>query len=293
VAQQRLRQLVAGVLGVPEAPRQGRSRVRLVVRFRVREQRQDRVVVRRRGELDLAALGRRAVGGHDRAQERQLAGAQPRLVGLVVPAALGGQRAHVGIVRQPVEVEPGELRQHLQVEEVLLGEDGRARVQRRPLRHGAAEVPQLEEARPGRHQHVRHQEERAQGERLLVRRERGGRHQADPQLALRRPVLRVRLQLVDERRNQVEGRVHGRRGCQRLQHAEVVAQRVQAHPGQQERAVHRVAVRRLVHVPDERDPDLRPAPCPRVALLLHRVRVHCIGRAALPGRARADGRVAR
>ena len=107
--------LVRRVLRMAVAPRHVGAGVRLPVRVAVAEERQDRVVVGRGGELDPVLVGGAAIGGDDRGQQRPLALGEDALVVLRVVAALRDQRAQRGVALLPVEVEPGQLGQDLEV----------------------------------------------------------------------------------------------------------------------------------------------------------------------------------
>ena len=95
------RQLLGRILGMPERlARHPGMRMGAQVDVRVAQQRQNRVIERRRRELDLAALGRRPVFGND---PRSISSSTARSVSLsssVKPAVLRNQRAARGR-RQP------------------------------------------------------------------------------------------------------------------------------------------------------------------------------------------------
>jgi hypothetical protein len=61
----------------------------------------------------------------------------------------------------------------------------------------------------------------------------------------------VLLELANQRGNQVEGNVNTWKFPEQLHHSPIVFQRVQARPWQHESAGNRIAVFRLMHVPDQ------------------------------------------
>ncbi len=74
-------ELLPRVLGVDETvARRPRVRMRALVDLGVAQERQNRVIERRRRQLDLAARRRLAVGGNDRVQQLELDAAQDMLV---------------------------------------------------------------------------------------------------------------------------------------------------------------------------------------------------------------------
>ena len=113
-------ELLGGVLRVPERlPRPPRVGVRPQVDVGVAQQRQNRVVERRRRQLDLAARGRVAVLGNDPVQQLELDLAQQLLVVLGEAAALGDQRADPRVAVQVERIDPGELVPDLQVAQIV------------------------------------------------------------------------------------------------------------------------------------------------------------------------------
>src|SRR5260370_15378941 len=91
------------------------------------EQGQDRVVVRREGELGLAALSELAVLRHDAPDALQLRREQDRLVLFYEVAVLPLQLREARVLLDPHRVAPGEVEPHLQVADVWrreLGVDG-------------------------------------------------------------------------------------------------------------------------------------------------------------------------
>ncbi len=63
------------------------------------------------------------------------------------------------------------------------------------------------------------------------------------------------VELIDQRRNEVEGRPHGRMALEVERHVEVVLGRVQAHPRQSGAPADRIAIVGLVVVPEEQQVD--------------------------------------
>ena len=169
---------------------------------------------------------------------------------------------------------------HLQVGEVRVGERARE-----PLRIAAAEIPPalVEQLPVARHRSdvpcpVDH-EEAAHDRGALVRPElvRGARRQL--QEAIARAPGDVVLELLQQDRREVHGAADPGVALQDPRHVVVRAGGVEPDPGQEVLARVRVAVGRLVHVPEERE-----------AGLLHRSRTVTAGRPLrLAARARAAG----
>ena len=97
------------------------------VDVRVAQQRQNRVIERRRRDLDLAAGRRRPVFGNDHVQQLELDRAQQPLVVFGEVAALGDQAAHARVLLEIERIEPGELLPDLQVAQIVAGESARRR----------------------------------------------------------------------------------------------------------------------------------------------------------------------
>src|ERR1039457_4770224 len=88
----------------------------------VAQQRQDGVIVRRGGDFDLADAGHLAIDREDLAEDLQLfASHQPLVVERVI-GAFGKQVANFGVGGAELLVEPDQLRDHLEVPEILGGE---------------------------------------------------------------------------------------------------------------------------------------------------------------------------
>jgi len=196
-------------------------------------------------------IGRAAIGGDDRGQERSLPLGQDALVFLRVVAAFRDERAQGGVLLPPVEVEPGELGKDLQVAHLRGPEPRRRDAQRGLVVAGPAQGEQLREPREAADQVLgMGHEGRAQQVDLLglVEPVRGGQAQAELRLA--RLSAHVGVELVEQGGHEVEGHADLRGLGQELHHPPVVLQGMEADPGQDERAVERIPVRRLVHVPE-------------------------------------------
>ena len=177
---------------------------------------------------------------------------------LVVAAevlALLNQGGDLGLV-QKVLVEPGELRQHLQVG-IVAGDE----VRLRPLRAIAGRAiafPQLAIARIAPN-HVH----RVRLEQILQREAPLGRRQLRRRLGhqVKKRIVRVArdviLDLCHQRRNQVEVLVDVGKLVQQFHHPVVVLEGVQPDPGKAILAGDHVFVERLVHVPEQHQPDFR------------------------------------
>ena len=117
--------LALGVLAMREVTlRQLDLRVGATRGVHVADQRQDRVVIRRKGELGLLALGELAIFGDDAADPLQLRGEQDALVFVGEVAILALQLRQVRIVLDPHRVAPGEVEPNLQVADIGDGELG-------------------------------------------------------------------------------------------------------------------------------------------------------------------------
>ena len=76
------------------------------------------MIKRRRGQLDLAALGQAAVQRHDFAQDFQVLGQQDILVVFRVVAALVAQFPQGVVALEGQRVDPGQVEPHLQIAQV-------------------------------------------------------------------------------------------------------------------------------------------------------------------------------
>src|SRR5262245_14785962 len=97
-------------------------RVRSLVDCGVAQQGPNRVIERRRRELDLAPRGCVAVSGNDRIQQLELDRSQDRLVLLREPAIPGDQRPGAAVALEVDWIQPGELLPDLQVAQVVHAE---------------------------------------------------------------------------------------------------------------------------------------------------------------------------
>ncbi len=228
----------------------------------VAEEREDRVVVRGRRELDLAALGEPPPARDDLAHDPPLGGEDVLDVLPGVAAPLRGEGAEPLVVGEGAEAHPGEVEVELQVRQLLVAErrgDARevhrsavapALLQQVPVSWRGADVPL-----PVDH------EERAQDRLPLLRpelRDRTRRELEEPVPGAARHVL---LELLEEHRREVHGAAHARVAIQDPRHVVVGAGRVEAHPGHEELARLRLLVGRLVHVPEEGEADLPHRGC--------------------------------
>ena len=117
------RQLFGGILGTPERRAWQRGRwVRPEVDVGVAQQRQDRVIERRRRQLDLPSLGGVAVFGDHAAKNLELDIPEDALVRFVEVLLLFNQRAHPRVRIQVERIDPRQLVPHLQIEEIAVGE---------------------------------------------------------------------------------------------------------------------------------------------------------------------------
>jgi hypothetical protein len=252
---QRARDLGLGVGGVRERRRQRGGRPVEAGGVAVDEQRQDRVEVGVADQLDPTGGGGRGVGRHHRAQELVLLAdhvldGAPVEAGALLDEALhrhrlaGGQRDGAAPV---LDREPGQARPHLQVAQVVGGE--RAAVAARLVQRAVARVGRDLVAPVG-------VEEGRDHLGALVVVEDGGVDPGQLERAVGGPV-EVVLDLAEQARRQVEGRAGSRLGRDQHRHGDVVAQRVQADPGQAQAAprpgARQAPVERLVLVPEQGD----------------------------------------
>ena len=212
VARTRARELLGGVLGMPERPaRHRRLRMRAQVDVRVAQQRQDRVVERRGRQLHLAALLRRAVGRNHAPEDLELDRPEDELVVFAEVASLGDQRPHARVVVEVGLVDPGQLVPDLQVAQVVVRERLHAMVEGRAS--SPAVLPSLS-AQPQQfgvprvrldHPRARRVEEVGHHGRAVRLGQARRRLQAQLQVAIAGPLLGERLELDEQRRHQVEG----------------------------------------------------------------------------------------
>jgi hypothetical protein len=242
--------------------RQRRRRERLLRRVGVDQERQDRMRVRRRGDLDLPAAGRGAIEIGQRPQDVVLDAVHQIDVGAREAATPPLQRRQLRILLRSLEAEPGEIEQRLQIAQVR-------DLELAPRRRLAAHPPRL----------VAPQEElRVAGQRpdhgVVV----GGEEMIQQEAALRLVRLlgrdarrlaeqigaaaRVGPRLVEQDRRQVDRHPHPGELLEHLDHVVVRARGVQAHPRQPRDALPLQAVLRLVQVPEERDGGTHGGPQP-------------------------------
>ncbi len=168
-----------------------------------------------------------------------------------VAAAFLNEGGDFGIV-QKVFIEPGDLRKHLQVGEVL-----RREIFFRGLRcaaRAAKLLPQLPVARIPSNQILRiGLEEVLQCETTFVRSEVSGRLACNFEERVSRHSSHVVLYLSDQGRDQVKSLVNAGKLVQQLDHAVVILEGMQPHPGQPVAAGDQVLVKRLMLVPENYD----------------------------------------
>ena len=121
-----------GVVGIALAiARQGHVGHGLAGELLVQQQGQDRVIVGRRRQLDLPALGQLPVQGDDLGEQLALLVEQPLLLVLGVVAALGLELGELGVLLEEQGMDPRQVRPDLEVAQVARAEPRRA-----PLRRG-------------------------------------------------------------------------------------------------------------------------------------------------------------
>src|SRR5450755_2222184 len=111
------------VAGIVKAAGQRYARMRDACNVAVAEQRQNWMIERRGGNLDLAARGEILVDRNHLAQDLLLLARHDGLIIERVIALLRQKRFHFVVVRLKLLIEPGELRQDLQIAKILRAED--------------------------------------------------------------------------------------------------------------------------------------------------------------------------
>jgi hypothetical protein len=225
------------------------------VDVRVAEERQDRVIERRRRHFDLASRDSVAVLGNHPVEELQLHFAQLRLVVFAESATFGDQPPDARVAVEIQRIDPGELVPYLQVAQVVAAESGgrRAAIGRRGQRPAAARQ-QLGVSRVDvDHPLALRVEEVFDDELGVVLVEIGGRLQAQLEGPIPGAIAGKGFELDEQRRHQIERHPDVGKLAQNRHHAVIVLQRVETHPRQDVLAGHEVFVVRLVHVPQDGD----------------------------------------
>ena len=228
-------QLPAGVLRPGEGDVVWQVRHRPASDPRVDEQRQDGVVVGGRRDGRRADGPERAQQGGDLSQDLRLDREHLGLVGLAEALAARAQPPERGVVAHRGGAEPGEQRPDLQIADISLREripsvEPRAQACVGRVRAGHRGVPRRQPAQ------------------LCLREIGGGKHHRVERVVS--AAVRVPLQLIEQRRHEVDGpRDASLRGLD--EQIAVAAQRVGADPGHGGPAALWVAVVGLVAVPEQ------------------------------------------
>ena len=161
------------------------------------------------------------------------------------------QPPHPHVTAQIERIHPGQLLPHLKVPQVVHAEPprGSRRILTASPPRAQFRVPRVDTDHPRR---VR-VKEILDDEGDVGRRERVRRLETQIEDAIRRTIRRKCLELHEQRRHQVEGDPDRRELPKQLHHAEIVLERMEAHPRQDVLPRHEILVVRLVHVPDECD----------------------------------------
>ena len=219
----------------------------------VTQQRQDGVIVGRGAEFDCAARGSRAVSGQHGLQNLMLLAHHKALVFFAETLAFFHQGRDAGIILEEL-VEPGQLREHLEVAVVALaeGDGGLGGV----WPGGAHLLPELAVAGiAADHALAVGLEQIAEGEAAFLWVELGGGLGGHiPEGILEEPGAVV-LDLRDQRGHDVEVLVNAGELLQQFDHAVVVLEGVQTHPRQAIFTADQVLVKGLVHVPQKEKSD--------------------------------------
>ena len=209
------------------------------------------MIERRGGNLDASALGRFGVDRQNLRQHFALPGHYETLIVERVAPTLFDEAGDVGILEE-VFIEPGDLRKHLQVGEVL-----RREVFFRGFRRAARAakmLPQFPVSRITSNQILRiGLEEILQSETTLFGGEVFCRFGGNFEKRVSRHSTHVVLDLGDQRRDEIKSLMNVGKLIQQLDHAVVILEGMQPHPGQPVAAGDEVLVKRLMLVPENYD----------------------------------------
>ena len=250
------RELLRRVLGMAKPlPRHPRIGMRRQIHVGVAQQRQNRVIERRRRHFDLPTRHGFPVFRDDAVQQLELDVAEDPLVVFGEIALLRDQGPHSPVLLQVDRIDPRKLVPDLKVAQVVAREPrrGRAAVRGRGQR-SAAEREQL--GVPWVHLNhalVLRVEEILEDEIDIAVGEVGGRPEAQLEVPVARAIGRERLELHEHRGYQVEGHLHLRELAHQRGHAVVILQRVEPHPRKDVLPRDEVFVERLMHVPQDGD----------------------------------------
>ncbi len=210
----------------------------------VAQQRQYRVIERRRRQLHLTAGGGVAIFGNDPPHDLDLHFAQLQLVVFGERALFLNQPAHARIAVEVERVDPCELVPDLQIEKVLV----------RISPAGVALPQELEIPWIGLdHPSARRMEKLGEDDLALVLCQLAGGLQAQLEMPVACAFFGEGLELNEHRRHQIERQADPGELAHQRGHAVVVLQRVQAYPWQDVLACREIFVIRLVHVPEDCD----------------------------------------
>ena len=216
----------------------------------VQQQRQDGVIERRGGQLDLSPLHQFAVQRHDLAEQLHLPVQQPLLFLLRPAAALAAELVQFGVLLEGQRMDPHQVRPTLQIDDVLLVKSlprFLGRVDRQPPL-----FVQLEIAREGANHLVRmDHEEIVQQVVQVVFAEAVGRQPRDAEMRVLLPPIGVGRQLLQEAGDQIDRGVQFGRFLQQHRHAPIVLGPVQADPGHGIFAGYVVGIIRLMLMPEK------------------------------------------
>src|SRR6516225_1684912 len=246
-------QLLASVLGPAEgAARKRRGRIGNARDVGVTQERQNGVVERRCADLDLATRSCVAVRRQNQTQQFQLFFLQGRLVILGGVFAPRSKAAHEFVFLKPRFFHPGELREKLEVSPVASGESDKSL----STPGGARPFMKFDEARPTGHQVLVVDLEGARENlRLVLAGEFISIFESQGKPRLVELSAGVLFELGAESWNDVERGMKVGELAKGFDHAVVVLEGVQARPGENVAAGFRVAVLRLVHVPQHNQMD--------------------------------------
>ncbi len=171
---------------------------------------------------------------------------QPFLVLFRIIGPLASQERHHRIAGKVFFIHPGQLRKHLKIAPVAFSESLRGALT--PLR--AHPSMKFDVARPARQKIVIIQLEGAHHDFSFVfGGQVGYRSKSGREPGLVKLSGSVFLELRSQRRNNVEGRVHARKFLDHPNHAPIILERVKSSPRKHISSRRRVAILRLMHVP--------------------------------------------
>src|SRR6202162_1311795 len=204
------------------------------------------MIKRSRADLDLAALCGIAVRRQHQSNQLNFLRLQRLLIAFREISSLRGQLAHHFIFFKPGLFHPRQLRQHLQVAPIA----HRKRNLRLRAICGPRPFIQFHKALPSRHQPlVIHLKSPRQNLGLVFSGQLLGIFEYQRKPWLLKIATRIFFQLLPQRRNHIKCRVKSRKLLQHFHHSKIIFRRMQPRPRQHIPLGFRIAILRLMHVP--------------------------------------------